>query len=184
VKARLTFYHPEHARSATVQLRTQSLFQRDANGELIHAPQEARSPQTMNPRAEERRSKLRFDWRHDAKAWTVHGHGRKECREARSCNLSRGGCCLLLDQAVAVGSFLDLQVEEADGCLPLLQVLEVRAKGCVWLVRCAWLQKLGKDKMRCLLGKPHRERKKSAFVTDRPPRPSWLMRLWLRFRAA
>jgi hypothetical protein len=66
----------------------------------------------------------------------------------------------------------------------LLQVLEVRAKGRVWLVRCAWLQKLGKDKLRSLLGKPQKDGKKVAFVMGSQPRPSWLMRLWRRFWAA
>lgn len=184
MKARFSLYYGPDARSASVQLRTQSLFRRDANGDLVHAPLPHRSRQTMNPRAEERRGKPRFEWRHDAKAWTVDGHGRMECREARSCNLSRGGCCLLLDQRVDVGSFLDLQVEDAEGYLPLLQVLELRAKGCVWLVRCAWLQKLGKDKLQSLLGKPQKERKKTVFVTGNQSRPSWLMRLWRLFRAA
>jgi hypothetical protein len=79
-----------------------------------------------------------------------------------------GGCCLLLDQRVDVGSFLDLQVEEAAGWLPLLQVLELRSKGRVWLVRCTWLQKLSKDKLQCLLGKPQKKCRKGDIADEKP----------------
>jgi hypothetical protein len=184
MKQKNLIYRPQPP-SASVPLSTLALFQRDTDGRLVRALPINLSRWKRNPKGEERRTARRFEWRHDSLVWTVTSQGRVDANEARTCEVSRGGCSLLLDHEIQPGSLLDLHVDAIDEavCLPLLRVLEATPKGSVWLLRCVWLQKLTKSTMGRLLGRRLKPRRKSNRK-PRQPHDNWLLRLWRRFHAA
>src|SRR5262249_13864191 len=114
MKWKNSVYWPRPWLSASVRLTTMALFQRDADGELIYAQEPKRKRRLRNPRGEERRRARRYEWRHDSVVWTVTGQGRELEIDARTCDLSAGGCSVLLDQEIPPGSFLDLQMPHLD----------------------------------------------------------------------
>jgi len=185
MKEKNMLYRPGSRRSATVPLTTLGLFQPDGTGRLEYTPPGKPVRQARNPRAEERRFSRRFEWRHDVAGWTVTAQGRTTYFEARSCDVSRMGCCLLVDHELDAGAFLDIQVCDLDelDLLPFVQVLECRPKGRVWQVRCLWLQPLQKIQVRCLLGQTTTPMCKTRARTRRYS-STWLQRLWRRFQTA
>jgi hypothetical protein len=195
MKGKNCFYRPEAAQSSAARLSTMALFMRDANGELVYAPLRKKSPTELNPNSEDRRAAPRREWRQDALLWTVSLQGRLHHLNARTCELSAGGCSLLLDEAVEPGSYVDLQLgqddeSEADQanemdeeeCLPLLEIADSRPKGSIWLARCHWLQELHPSTLRHLLAmnKPRR----ASGTTENQPSDSWQLELWQQFHAA
>src|SRR5262249_25370306 len=122
MKGKFDQYPEEPSSRALIQLRTMALFQRDPSGVLVYAPP-PKTPQDRNPTVEERRLTRRFEYRQDARASTVTAQGKQDGQEVRTCDVSRGGCAILLEQPVKPGLFLDLRFEIPDLAdrLPLAQ---------------------------------------------------------------
>jgi len=184
MKEKNQLYEEHSSYSAGMRLRTLGLFQRDAEGYLVYVPRD-RTPQEINPRAEERRLTPRHEWRQDGLAWIVTNEGRSESIQVRTCEVSHGGCTLLLPQQVVSGTFLDLSVPGlADpGDLPLLQILDTTPRGSIWIVRGTWLQELTAAEVRFLRGVRESNRPQKEMEEPRKTE-GWMMRLWRRFRAA
>jgi hypothetical protein len=179
-------YRPEYPVLPNMPLRTMGLFERDASGHLVYAPTRQPIPRQPNPRGEDRRASRRLEWRHDGMIWTVNGQGRVLIGATRTCNVSVGGCCILLDRDVEPGTLLDLDLPEAGdthGYLPLAEVLAGSRKGDVWLVRCAWLQNLRKIAACWLVGTGETKQQLWPAPASKSEQ-SWLMQLWKRFRSA
>jgi hypothetical protein len=186
MKDKFECYSATSKSRASVPLSTLALFRRDASGKLVYHPPAKKAPQDRNPKIEERRQSRRFELRQDARAWTVTAQGKQDGREVRTCDVSRGGCALLVEQQVEPGLFLDLQFQTAEpvGDLPLAQVLESSPKGEVWFIRCRWLRPLRGNTVRCLLGRPRKKRKRRRkAAAAEGVQPNWLMRLWEMFFA-
>ena len=160
------------------------LFKKDETGRLIYAKLRRRHPGTFNPSVEERRARKRHDWRKDAAAWIVTEEGWSEPFPVRTCQLSAGGCTLLLEREVDASCFLDIEVEgapEAD-MLPYAEIMHVEPRGNVWMARCVWVEEVSNKVLRVLLDRPKKTRPKEVLPTR--GRESWLTRLWMWFHAA
>lgn len=181
MKEKDRFYGPAASESANVALRTMTLFERDADGYLVYARKllkRWRKADTLG----DRRTCRRFEWRKDVTCRLLFGRRLGPKIQARTCNLSRGGVSLLLAERLDVGSYIDfLSTEGREAALPIAEVLDVQAKGAIWLVNARWPRRLDQVTLRGLLPRrPARGPKQERAGDD----PGWLMRLWQRFCGA
>ena len=184
MKQKNQIYQPEK-HLTSIPLSTLALFRRDDDGLLVYAPLRRRYRGNFNPSVEERRRRRRFPWRKDAHGWIVVDQEWTDAISIRTCEVSAGGCTVLLDQQVEIGTILDIEVEESHkaGILPLAEVIDIQPRGDVWLVRCVWLVDLSKRTLRRLLDKP-KKKQHQQIVLPTPIKVGWLTRLWMWFHAA
>jgi hypothetical protein len=179
MKEKNRIYRPEPEGSST-PLSTMTLFERDSDGDLVYARELENQWRKRPSTPGDRRSCRRIEWRRDGICRTVVPGSLDQEQEARTCNISRGGISLLLTKRIEVGSYLDLTAMGGDASvkLPLAEVLDVRARGSVWLISCAWLQMLDQKQWQRFSGR----RKRKAPKKETTEQTGWLMQLWNRFR--
>jgi hypothetical protein len=182
MKEKDRFYGPRAGESANVDLRTMTLFERDEKGYLVYARKLVKRWRKALPIPGERRTCRRIEWRKNVTCRVLSGRRVGPEVEARTCNLSRGGVSLLLADRIAVGSHIDfIWTEGAEVALALAEVIDVQAKGDVWLVCGRWPQELDRVTFRRLLGR----RLVRAPRKEHPGEDSgWLIKLWQKFRGA
>jgi hypothetical protein len=183
MKEKDRIYAPELGESAELELDTMRLFEQDEDGHLVYASKLHRRWQKTYPPPGERRNARRVEWRHDVTCRILARQNLGAELEARTWNLSKGGVCLLLDERVEVGAYIDFGpwTEGTGVVLPLVQVLNVQLRGAVWVVSGRWRGGLDAATFRRLLGR----RRTRATKQDRPPeKTGWLLNLWQKFQAA
>ncbi len=182
MKEKDRIYSPEGWDSAPLELATMKLFERDEEGYLVYARKLLRRWRRTSAAPGDRRIGRRIEWRHDVTCRILAHQKLGSELEARTCNLSQGGVCLLLDERVEVGAYLDFGPwSKGTGLtLPLVQVVSAQFRGNVWLVCGRWRGRLDRVTFQRLLGRRVRAPKKD----HAPESPGWLSRLWHRFQGA
>ncbi|OAI47126.1 hypothetical protein AYO44_10130 [Planctomycetaceae bacterium SCGC AG-212-F19] len=182
MKEKDRFYGPQARASATVDLRTMALFERNTDGYLVYARKLVRRWRKTYPTAGERRARRRIEWRKDVMCRVLSSQRLGPEVEARTCNLSRGGVSLLLAERVNVGSYIDfIGTGDRRVALPVAEVLNVQPRGDVWLVSGRWRGGLDRATFRKVLG---RRAARASHKRRAGEDPGWLMSLWQKFLGA